>query len=108
MEVVCPPKLTVRKRYVFRIEKYIEDAKQDEKHVPDLLEAIIQPPGLVREEVRPIFFKMTRFIPEITKIEPILQKSGFGPKVKSSKMGLSITPRGWGSGPHPFRNIWPR
>ena len=28
------------------MEKYIEDARQDEKHVPDLLEAIIRSPGL--------------------------------------------------------------
>ena len=38
----------------------------------------------------------------------------FVPKVKSSKMGLSITPRGWGSEPTRFQatqphflNIWP-
>ena len=35
-----------RKRHFFLIEKYIEDARQDEKHVPDLLETIIQPPGI--------------------------------------------------------------
>ena len=35
-------------------------------------------------------------------------KSVFDPKVESSKMGLSITPRGCGSGPTLFRNIWPR
>ena len=32
------------------MEKCIEDAEQDEKYVPDLLEAMIQPPGLVKEE----------------------------------------------------------
>ena len=57
-----------RKRYVFVIEKYIEDAKQDEKHVPDLLESINLPPGLVKEELRPILFKMSQVRPEITKI----------------------------------------
>ena len=31
----------LRKRHVFLIETYIEDARQDEKHVPDLLESII-------------------------------------------------------------------
>ena len=40
------------------MEKYIEDARQDEKHVPDLLEAIIQPPGLVKEEFRTNSFKI--------------------------------------------------
>ena len=50
------------------MEKYIEDAKQDEKHVPDLLEAIMSPPGLVKEELRPILCKMIQIRPEITKI----------------------------------------
>ena len=56
-EGVCPPKLTLRKRHFFLIEKYNEDAGQDEKHIPDLLESIIQPPGLVKEELRPILLK---------------------------------------------------
>ena len=51
------------------MEKYIEDVRQDEKHVPDLLESIIQPPGRVREELRPILFKMTRFGSKLTKIK---------------------------------------
>ena len=68
MEVVCPPKLTLRKRHVFVMEKYVEDAKQDEKHVPDLLEAIMRPTCLVKEELRQNLFKMTQFRPEITKI----------------------------------------
>ena len=34
------------------MEKYNEDARQDEKHVPDLLEAIIQPPDPAKEELR--------------------------------------------------------
>ena len=67
------------------MEKYVEDVRQDEKHVPDLLESIIQPPGLVKEELRPILFKIRQFRPEITK-------SGFDPKVKSAKMGLSMDP----------------
>ena len=48
----------LRKKQFFLIKEYIEDARQDEKHVPDLLEAIIQPPGLVTDELRPILFKM--------------------------------------------------
>ena len=35
------------------MEKYIEDARQEEKDVPDLLEAILRPTCLVKEEVRP-------------------------------------------------------
>ena len=33
------------------MEKIVEDVKQDEKHVPDLLEAIMKAPGLVKEEI---------------------------------------------------------
>ena len=34
------------------MEKYIEDARQEEKDVPDLLEAIMRPTCLVKEELR--------------------------------------------------------
>ena len=50
------------------MEKYVEDAKQEEKDVPDLLEAIMRPTDPVKEELRPIWFKMTQFRCEITKI----------------------------------------
>ena len=69
VDTVCPGKLTPRKRHFFVIEKYIEDARQEEKDVPDLLESMIQPPGLVKEELRPILFKMNKFEPEIPKIK---------------------------------------
>ena len=62
-------KLTLRKIHVFILEKYVEDVKQDEKHVPDLLEAIMKAPGLVKEELRRILFKMGQFRPKITKIK---------------------------------------
>ena len=45
-------KLYLRKKYFFVMEKYIEDVKQDEKHVPDLLEPIMRPTCLVKEELR--------------------------------------------------------
>ena len=61
-------KLILRKRHFFLIEKYIEDARQDEKHVPDLLEAIIQPPDLVKKELRPISFKMIQISFKIKQI----------------------------------------
>ena len=61
-------KLYPRKRYFFLIEKYIEDARQDEKHVPDLLEAIIQPPGPVKEELRQKLSKMKQIMSKIKKI----------------------------------------
>ena len=41
-------KLTLRKRHFFVIEKSIEDVKQDEKHVLDLLEAIMRPTFFVK------------------------------------------------------------
>ena len=50
------------------MEKYIEDARQEEKDVPDLLEAIMRPTCPVKEELRQNLFKMTQFRPEITKI----------------------------------------
>ena len=67
-------KLHLRKRYFFLIEKYIEDAEQDEKHVPDLLEAIIQPPGLVEEELRQIWLKTIQFGSKMSKIKSKITK----------------------------------
>ena len=49
-------------------EQYIEDVKQDEKHVLDLLESIMRPTDPVKEELRPILFEMTTIRSEITKI----------------------------------------
>ena len=51
----------------FVIEKYVEDVKQDEKSVLDLVESIMRPSGLVKEESRRILMKMDQFTPEITK-----------------------------------------
>ena len=67
MWVLCDTKLTLRKRHFFVVEKYIEDARQDEKHAPDLLEVIMKPPGPVEEELRPILFKMNQLRSKITK-----------------------------------------
>ena len=47
------------------MEKYIEDAKQKETDVPDLLEAIMRPTDPVKEELRRILFKMNQFRPKI-------------------------------------------
>ena len=71
MEPVCThtkKQKPLSKRHVFLTEKYIEDARQDEKHVPDLLEAIIQPPGPVKEELQQKLFKITQFDSKIKKI----------------------------------------
>ena len=48
-------------RTFFVMEKYVEDAKQEKKDVPDLLEAIMKGSGLVKEELRQNLFKLTHF-----------------------------------------------
>ena len=50
------------------MEKYIEEARQEEKDVPDLLEAIMRLTDPVKEELRTNSCKMSQFRPEITKI----------------------------------------
>ena len=71
MEAVCTQtkkQKTTSKRHVFLIEKCFEDARQDEKHVPDVLESIIQPPDPVKEELWPNLCKIEQFRLEIFKI----------------------------------------
>ena len=46
MQTVCrhtKKHKAISKKHAFGIDKYIENARQDEKHVPDLLEAIMRP-----------------------------------------------------------------
>ena len=43
------------------MEKCFEDTRQDEKHVPDLLEATMRPTNPVKEELRQKFFKIDQF-----------------------------------------------
>ena len=59
---------TISKRPFFLMEKCFEDARQDEKHVPDLLESIMRPTDPVKEELRPILFKIDKFKSKISKI----------------------------------------
>ena len=56
------------------MEKYIEDARQEEKDVPDLLESIMRPTCPVKEELRQNLFKMIQFRPGITKLPPGITK----------------------------------
>ena len=56
------------------MEKYIEDVRQEEKDVPDLLEAIMRPTDPVKDELRQNLFKMTEFRPEILKIRSEITK----------------------------------
>ena len=62
VDTVCPGKFAQRKKNL--IEKYIEDARQDEKHVPDLLESIMRPTDPVKDELRPNLFSTTQFDPK--------------------------------------------
>ena len=50
------------------MEKCFEDVRQDEKHVPDLLEAIIQPTDPVKDELRQKLSKIDQFESKITKM----------------------------------------
>ena len=59
--------VVLKKNTLFVIEKYIEDARQDEKHVLDLLESIMRPKLFVKEELGPISFKLTQIRSKITK-----------------------------------------
>ena len=57
-----------KKKTFFVIEKYVEDAKQDEKHVSDLLESIMRPTDPVKDELRQKLFKIDQFVSKITKM----------------------------------------
>ena len=57
-------KLTLRKRNL-----YVEHVQQDEKHVLDLLEPIMRPTCLVKEELLQFLLKMNQFGSKITKIK---------------------------------------
>ena len=64
---LCDTKLTLRKRHFFLIEKYIENARQDEKHVPDMLESIMKPTDPVKEELWRKTTKMHQCVMKNTK-----------------------------------------
>ena len=80
--------LTLSKRHFFVVGKYVEDVKHDEKHIPLLLELIMRPPGLVKEELGRNLIKMTRFGSKMLKIRFQLfgfRKSGiFPPEANAS------------------------
>ena len=50
------------------MEKCFEGARQDEKHVPDLLESIMKPTDPVKEELRQKLFKITQISPKTQKM----------------------------------------
>ena len=83
------------------MEKYNEDVRQDEKHVPDLLEPIMRPTDTVKEELRQKLSKIDQFGPKIKKIRVCtFQMSGKIPDSTNVAFEAPI--------PTPFCNIWPR
>ena len=56
--------MTLRTIHFFVMEKYVEDVKQNEKNVPDLVESIVRPTGLAKEELRMILMKIIQFRPK--------------------------------------------
>ena len=50
------------------MEKCFEDLRQDEKHVPDLLESIMKPTDPVKEELRQKLSKIEEIESKITKV----------------------------------------
>ena len=58
-----------KKKTLFVMEKYVEDVKEDEKHVLDLLEAIMRPTCFVKDELRQIVFKTYQCGSTIYKIK---------------------------------------
>ena len=97
---------------VFLMEKYNEDARQDEKHVPDLLEAIMRPTDPVKEELRQKLFKIDRFGSKIKNMRvSIFLDSGipffFPPEANATFSPSSFSARN--GLPYPNKsNIWPR
>ena len=58
---------TISKGHFFLMEKCFEDARQDEKHVPDLLKSIMRPTDPVKDELRQKLFKIDQFGSKIKK-----------------------------------------
>ena len=73
-------------------QKYVEDVKQDEKHVPDLLESIMRPTCLVKEELRTNLCKSNGLQTRLNKkqqhiFHPSSQAPGPGPGPAAKKDG---------------------
>ena len=65
------------------MEKYIEDARQEEKDVPDLLEAIMRPTDPVKEELRPNVMKMCQFRKSGFQLSGFRKSDGFPPEANA-------------------------
>ena len=65
---VATPTVDPKKKTRFLVKTYIEDFRQDEKHVLDLLESIMRPTDPVKDELRQKLFKMIQFWSKIKKM----------------------------------------
>ena len=83
-----------KKKTCFVLEIHIEDARQDEKHVPDLLESIMRPTDPVKEELRPILVKMIQIKSKITNMRVstfgFRKSEGFAPQANASLLTSSF------------------
>ena len=73
-----------KKKTFFCYRKIYEDARQDEKHAPDLLESIMRPKLPVKEELRPNSFKMSQII---SKIQNVRVSTFWIPEIRSFPAG---------------------
>ena len=80
------------------MEKYIEDARQEEKDVPDLLEAIMRPTDPVKGELRQKLMNMLQF----SKIWPEITKIRVWPERQKSQNGFADGPEPVFEAAHPF------
>ena len=77
------------------MEKYIEDARQEEKDVPDLLEAIMRPTRLVKEGLRQNLIGMTQFRPKIQKNQGFNFLDSGNPKFSRRRPMPGVSPLGF-------------
>ena len=71
------------------MEKCFEDARQDEKHVPDLLEAIMRPTDPVKEELRQKLSKITQ---NSSKIKNMRVSKFWSPEIQIFPAGGQCQP----------------
>ena len=80
--------MTLRRINFVVIKKHIEDAKQEEKDVPDLLESIMRLTDPVKEELRRNLIKMDNLDPKSQKSRFQLfgfrKSDGFLPEANAS------------------------
>ena len=62
-------KLAFRKICFFVVQKFVNDVKQGQQIVPDLLGRMMKPTRLVKAELRPNLLKLSQCEPQITEIQ---------------------------------------